>query len=290
MADKNSTTNNYRMGYSDAIVKFMDARGADTEALPLFPLLRATDKILDLGCGPGSITVGFAPKVASVTAVDISSVSIDMTLDRVRQMKEAGELAAIDASKITCHQADVLAGLPFESDAFDVVYASQVFVHLTGPGQASRAMTEVRRVLKTGGILATRDAAEAFYYPRHLNLWDIWGRKMNKALLGHDARFVEDGKPGGPDMMPRLYRQSGFEPHKTTIVSGLPWVFSGRPGREWCVKNWTEKMEEPSLQDKWDAAGVTDGDKKTAKEALAIWLNDDDGYMMVTHCDIIAWK
>ncbi|GKT44341.1 putative methyltransferase [Colletotrichum spaethianum] len=290
MATTTSITNTYRMGYSDAIIKFMDARGADTEAFPLMPHLQPTDRILDLGCGPGSITVGLAPKVASVVALDVSGVSIDMTRRRVEQMREAGSLTAPDAAKITCLQADVLAGLPFESHTFDVIYASQVFVHLTGPGQAARAMAEVRRVLKSGGILATRDAAESFYYPRHSNLWDIWGSKMNRALLGHDAKFVADGKPGGPDMMPRLYRESGFEPQKIKVTSGLPWVFSGRTGREWCVNNWTEKMDDPSLLDKWVAAGVTDEHKKVAKKALADWLDNEDAYMMVTHCDILGWK
>ncbi|TDZ27844.1 putative methyltransferase [Colletotrichum spinosum] len=290
MTTQATTTNTYRMGYSDAIIKFMDARGADTEAFPLLPLLQPTYKLLDLGCGPGSITVGFLPRVAAVTAVDVSGVSIDMTRRRINELEKAGTLSSADAAKIKYLQADILSGLPFESGSFDVVYASQVFVHLTGPGQAAEAMAEVRRILKPGGILATRDAAEALYYPRHLTLWDIWGSKMNRALLGHDAQYVADGRPGGPDMMPKLYREAGFDMNKTKVVSGLPWVFSGREGREWCVNNWTAKMDDASLLDKWTAAGVTREDKQVAKDALAGWLDNDDGYMMVTHCDIIGWK
>ncbi|KAK1974086.1 S-adenosyl-L-methionine-dependent methyltransferase [Colletotrichum cereale] len=290
MAKSSPVGNTYRMGYSDSITKFQVARGAETEAFSLLPFLKPTDKLLDLGCGPGSITIGLAPQVASVTAIDLSGISIDMTRKRIEDMKTAGTLAVGDAAKINCLQADVLAGLPFPDNAFDVVYASQIFVHLTGPGQAASAMAEVRRVLKLGGILATRDAAEALYYPRHLDMWENWGKKMNRALLGHDTRFVADGKPVSPDVMPRLYRESGFDPSKTRISLGLPWLFAGRAGREFCIDNWSQKLDDPSLLDKWDAAGVTEEDKKRMKNILAEWLENDDAYLMVTHCDILGWK
>ena len=62
----------YAMGYSDIFLKLLRRRSAGRNAAHLMPLLRPGMDLLDLGCGPGSITLGLAQAVwpGEVTGLD----------------------------------------------------------------------------------------------------------------------------------------------------------------------------------------------------------------------------
>src|SRR4051812_14282356 len=65
----------YTPGHSAAVTAFMARRSAESHAAFLLPHLRPHWRILDVGCGPGTITVGLAERVpgGSVLGLDLHS-------------------------------------------------------------------------------------------------------------------------------------------------------------------------------------------------------------------------
>jgi ubiquinone/menaquinone biosynthesis C-methylase UbiE len=106
------------------LVKFEDARGK---------------RVLEVGCGAGTDLVRFAKAGAIVTGVDISSSAIELAKKNFEQQGLQADLRVADGEH-----------LPFESDAFDLVYAHGV-VQYTANDRAMVA--ECRRVLKPGGTV-----------------------------------------------------------------------------------------------------------------------------------------
>ena len=58
MSENTPDTANYTMGYSDEFRQLLNRRSAETHAFHLLPHLRPSMRVLDFGCGPGTITVG----------------------------------------------------------------------------------------------------------------------------------------------------------------------------------------------------------------------------------------
>jgi cyclopropane fatty-acyl-phospholipid synthase-like methyltransferase len=123
----------YTHGQHESVLRSYSWRSVENSAAYLIPYLRPGIALLDVGCGPGTITADLA--------------------ERIRP----GKVTAVDASP-DVHAPDV----PDES--FDVVHAHQVLQHVTDPVAALR---EMRRVCRRGGVVAVRDAdyAAMTWYP-----------------------------------------------------------------------------------------------------------------------------
>ncbi len=128
----------------------MSQRTARREWAMLVPHLRPGMELVDCGCGPGSITTGLAELVAPGRAV-----GVDL---EPRQLETARGLAAErGADNLRFEQASIYE-LPFPDASFDVATAHFVIEHVREP---LRALREMRRVLRPGGIAAIKDP----YYP-----------------------------------------------------------------------------------------------------------------------------
>ena len=140
--------NVYTHGHHKAVVGQHAARTAENSAAFLLPHLSKGARVLDVGCGPGSITVGLARHVGptgSVTAIDV--------VDGIVQQAAAAVRAA-GLENTSCEVCSVNE-LPYAPGSFDVVYAHQTLQHLSDP---VGALLEMRRVVRPGGIIAVRDA------------------------------------------------------------------------------------------------------------------------------------
>ncbi len=122
-------------------------RTAERNAAFFLPHLTPGMRLLDAGCGPGSITIGLAAAVAPGEAV-----GIDMSVDVIADARALAESRG--ATGLRYEQADVCA-LPFEDATFDAAFMHAVLQHLPDPLAALR---EVRRVLRPGGIIGVADA------------------------------------------------------------------------------------------------------------------------------------
>ena len=137
----------YSHGHSPSVLASHGTRSAADSAAYLVPELSPGMSLLDIGCGPGSITLDLAELVAPgpVVGTDQSPAAVNSAADAAR---------ARHSSNVTFMTADVYA-LPFEDESFDVVHAHQVLQHLPDPVLALREMSHVCR---PDGVMAVRDA------------------------------------------------------------------------------------------------------------------------------------
>ena len=146
MADQTADASTYTMGYSEEFRQLLERRSAETHARYLLPHLKPGMKVLDFGCGPGTVSVGLAKAIepGELHGVDVKESEIDLA----RSAAAAGGHA-----NATFHVGDVTA-LPFEDDSFDVAHCHAVLMHVPN---TQAVLAEVKRVLKPGGIIASRE-------------------------------------------------------------------------------------------------------------------------------------
>ncbi|MGX4770528.1 methyltransferase domain-containing protein [Bradyrhizobium guangdongense] len=99
------------------------------------------DRLLDAGCGYCYHTVRLARGGCALTSVDFSEAALAIA----RQTIAGAGLG----SQVSLQQADLTA-LPFEDDSFDFAVSWGVIMHIP---EMEKALTELARVLKPGGIL-----------------------------------------------------------------------------------------------------------------------------------------
>ncbi len=160
----------------------------------LAPHLRPGMRLIDCGCGPGSITVDLAEAVAPGT-----TVGIDL---RLHALAEARALARERGIATLTFQAASVYQLPYASGAFDVAFTSALLQHLASPLEALR---EIRRVLKPDGVIGIVDASSTISFRHPTNaLLDAWD------MLRGRERAYNTGRPSEVLPLRALLRQAGF--------------------------------------------------------------------------------
>ena len=137
----------YTHGHHESVLRSHRWRTAENSAAYLLPHLAAGDRLLDIGCGPGTITVDLAAAVAPASR----SASTSPTTSSPRP---PGRPRQPGCANVTFARGDAY-GIDAADGTFDVVHAHQVLQHL---GDPIAALTEMRRVLRPGGLLAVRDS------------------------------------------------------------------------------------------------------------------------------------
>jgi len=137
----------YSVGYGQAAAEFFGRRRANTHAAFFLPHLRSGMRLLDGGCGPGTMTIDLAEIVApaEVIGIDVETSQIEL----------ARTTAAEDGTSNVRFDVGDLYSLPFPDDSFDVAFLHGVLEHLNDP---VRGLREVLRVLKRGGVVGARHA------------------------------------------------------------------------------------------------------------------------------------
>jgi ubiquinone/menaquinone biosynthesis C-methylase UbiE len=137
----------YIVGYSSLVTKeILAKRTASVEASFFLPHLHPGMRLLDCGCGPGTITVNLAEVVAPGEAVGIDIEDKQHEIGRAFARERGVSNVRFETGNIY--------DLPFASDTFDAVFAHAVLYHLKTP---RKALTELHRILKPGGVIGIRD-------------------------------------------------------------------------------------------------------------------------------------
>lgn len=167
MADTRSEagTPQYSQGYGSEMEKLVTDRTATTHAAYLLPHLNPGMRMLDIGCGPGTISVGLA---RAVNPGEFHGVDMEES-----QVQMATKAALQDGLSNAHFQVGDALNLPFPDDYFDAVHTHAVLTHVP---DTMAALAEFRRVLKSGGIVGMREfiADSSFVAPEIGNLTKIF--------------------------------------------------------------------------------------------------------------------
>lgn len=125
----------YTHGHHESVLRIHRWRTADNSAAYLLDKLRPGDDVLDVGCGPGTVTVGLADRVTPGRVVGVDNTW--------QVLAEARALTARSAATDLSFVVGDAYRLAFADESFDVVHAHQLLQHLTDP---VAGLSEMRRV------------------------------------------------------------------------------------------------------------------------------------------------
>jgi ubiquinone/menaquinone biosynthesis C-methylase UbiE len=260
----------YTHGHHESVLRSHTWRTAENSSAYLLPHLYPGLSLLDVGCGPGTITADLARLVAPGPAV-----GLDASSDVVAQ----AEVFAADRGEANLRfEVGDLYALGFGDATFDVIHAHQVLQHLADPGAA---LVEFRRVLRPGGVLAVRDSDySAFVWAPADPMLDRW-MKLYLAVTernGHDARI-------GPSLL-GLAHAAGFA---DVVVSSTCWTFADPESRRWWGGLWADRVRLSRFAEQAVAYGLSDADElERLAQAFLSWAASPDGVFVVPHVEILA--
>jgi ubiquinone/menaquinone biosynthesis C-methylase UbiE len=261
----------YTHGHQESVLRSHRSRGAADSAAYLLPELRPGMRLLDVGCGPGTITADLADAVGPTGRTVAVDTSAEVLAEAARYAAGRG-LGAIAFEVADVHR------LPYADGSFDVVHAHQVIQHLADPVAALR---EMRRVTRPGGLVAVRDAdyAAMTWYPELPEL-DAW-----LALYRRVAR-ANGAEPDAGRRLAAWARAAGF----TDLVAGSgSWTFATPERREWWGALWAERTEKSSTAATALAEGfATPADLAAIADGWRRWAADPDGWFAVLHGELLA--
>ncbi|OAQ78048.1 ubiE/COQ5 methyltransferase [Purpureocillium lilacinum] len=262
----------YTTDHSSSVLRTHGWRTAANSAGYLIPHLRPETTILDVGCGPGSITVDLARLVPQghVTGIEY----VPDPLDGARALA-----VSRGVTNVTFAVADVHS-LPFDDDSFDVVHAHQVLQHIADPVKALR---EMRRVAKPGGLVACRESASMTWHPPSRKL-DAWYRVTTEMAAA---------KGGNPHPGSRIHvwaEQAGFPRDRVTRGAGS-WCFSSDEQREY----WGGSMGERARSSGFATMALEEGfsTKEELEEVRQGWdefRENGDAWFGLLHGEILCRK
>jgi len=260
----------YTHGHHESVLRSHTWRTVDNSAAYLRDRLEPGTSVLDVGCGPGTITVDIAGRVAPGPVVGLDASASVIELAR-------SSAAAHDLPNLSFAVGDAYA-LDAGDASFDVVHAHQVLQHLADP---VAALAEWRRVVRPGGVVAARDAdyAAMTWWPEH-PLLDRW------MTLYQWAARANGGEPDAGRRLLAWAREAGFvEVHPSASV----WCFATPEDRAWWGSLWADRITTSALAVQIvDAGQATRHELDEISEAWRQWAMDGDGWFAVSHGEIVA--
>lgn len=258
----------YTHGHHESVLRSHRWRTAENSAGYLLPHLRAGQSLLDVGCGPGNITMDLAARIApgAVRGIDAAADAIEaanQVNDRPGQVS-----FAVD---------DVYA-LAAAANSFDVVHAHQVLQHLSNPVGALR---EMRRVVAPDGVVAARDADYSCFSWAPLDpLLTRWNE------LYHALAHRNQAEPDAGRFLLGWAQRAGFT---DVVASSSTWTYADPESRAWWGGLWADRVEQSSFASQAVEYGLSDTAELAAiAAAWRRWADQPDGWYAVLHGEVLA--
>ena len=272
MTDSTSATPYYTFGFSESILQHLQRHTVHSHAAHLLPYLKAGLRVLDLGCGPGTLSIGLAEAIApgELYGVDMEQTQVALA----RSIAEAGghDNATFEVGDVT--------GLSLDDDSFDVVHGHAILVHVP---ETQAVLAEAKRVLKPGGIIAIREwiLDGSFLAPDFEVTYDAW------ATLA-ELIIADDGHPNiGRDLKRHLF-EAGFTDVRPTasFTSYTTAEDVGYISR--VIENWFLSAEVRASATAYGLA--TQQHLDNVEQALKQWISHPGAFGAVAYGECIARK
>ncbi|MEM9202111.1 MAG: methyltransferase domain-containing protein [Actinomycetota bacterium] len=261
----------YLHGHSDAVMKSHTWRTVTNSAPHLLPHLVPGLSLLDVGCGPGTITVDLARRLApgAVIGFDVAADVID---------RATALLDTADAPTNCSFRTDDVYAIDAPDDRFDIVHAHQVLQHLSDPVAALR---EMRRVLKPGGLLAVRDADYGAM------TWSPANPELDDWMTIYQAIATEQGsEPNAGRYLLSWVHDAGFVDIDTSVDV---WTFATPADRSWWGDLWADRVEHSSFATHARAQRrAGDDDLARIASGWRRWIDAPAGFFACPSTQIIA--
>ncbi|NYD34955.1 methyltransferase domain-containing protein [Actinomycetospora corticicola] len=248
----------YSQGHAASVLRSQTWRTVDNSAAYLAPHLRADMRVLDVGCGPGTITADLATRVGSVLGID----------------SDPGVVEKARALGVDARVGDVSA-LP--DGPFDVVHAHQVLLHLTDPVAALREMI---RVTAPGGLVAVRDCdyAGVVLYPHDPRL-DRWLAIYRGVARAHGTE---------PDAGRRVLAWAHAAGAGDVTPSASIWCHATPEERAWWGGQWAERIVDSTIAERAVAGGfATREELADVAAGWRHWAAHPDGWFSLPHGEVL---
>lgn len=260
----------YTHGHHESVLRSHTWRTAENSAAYLLPHLTAGMSLLDVGAGPGTITVDLARLLSPGRVVGLDA-SEEVTEKATRHAADEG----VETVEFVVGDAYAL---PFGDDTFDVVHAHQVLQHLADPVAALR---EFRRVVKPGGIVAARDVDYgATVFSPELPGLVAW------LDLYHEVARSNAGDPDAGRSLKAWAMAAGFTEVETTASL---WCFASDEEREWWGSSWADRATESAFGSRaLEIGAATPDDLQAIRSAWLEWADAPTGVFAFPHFEVIA--
>ncbi|MGH3882941.1 MAG: methyltransferase domain-containing protein [Pseudonocardiaceae bacterium] len=262
--------NTYTHGHHDSVLRSHRWRTVDNSAAYLIPHLRPGQQLLDVGCGPGTITIDLARRVAPGKVVGIDNDPAPLGEARAEAQRHG-------VSNLSFAVTDGY-HLDFPDSTFDVVHAHQVLQHLAEPVSALR---EMRRVCTSGGVVAARDAdyAAMTWYPPQAGL-DRWLDLYQRVTRSNRA------EPNAGRHLLSWARAAGFD---EITSSATAWCYATPEERRWWGGLWADRITSSALAAQaLDRHFATRDDLEDMADAWRHWAAQDDAWFAILHGEILC--
>jgi SAM-dependent methyltransferase len=258
----------YLQGHHDSVLRSHRWRTAENSAGYLLPHLRPGMRVLDVGCGPGTITRDLGARVGAQGEV----LGVDSSAEVVEQAARGCDLPQVRFAVADALQLDAGDG------TYDVVHAHQVLQHLADPVAALR---EMRRVARPGGLVAVRDAdyAAMTWHPAVPAL-DRWLEVYRAVARAHDAE---------PDAGRRLLGWAHAAGFDEVVASASAWCFATAEDRGWWGEMQADRIVQSRIAGEAVQRGVCRADELPELAAgWRTWAAADDGWFAVLHGELLC--
>lgn len=270
MTENPAPAERYTHGHHESVLRSHTWRTVENSAAYLVPSIRPGLSVLDVGCGPGTITVDLARRVAPghVVGLDASAEVIG----------KAHELAVLEGvTNVEFVVGDAYA-TGFDDDSFDIVHTHQTLHHVADPVAVLR---ELRRVAKPGGVVAARevDYAGTVLHPLTPGL-ELWASVY---------QLVHRSNGGEPDAGRRLRQWARAAGFAEVESSASVWCFASDGDRQWWGGMWQDRVLESAFADDALSRGfATQRQLQQISDAWRAWADDPDGWMAMPHGEVLC--